>query len=141
MSRLSINDEAAKVLIGLARVLIPGTGKMPSIEQLPMFESLIQVAVKACGYTDEQIDAAIKHVPADVTWESAKLYSEQALADFNVAATLVSAAYLMAPPVLESLNFPVDRKHPAEMEEFLEEYDTGILEAVTDRGPRFRSAE
>jgi hypothetical protein len=106
-----------------------------------MFESLIQVAVKACGYTDEQIDVAIKRIPVDVTWESAKLYSEQAPADFNVAATLASAAYLMAPPVLECLNFPVDRKHPADMEEFLEEYDTGILEAVTDRGPRFRNTK
>lgn len=141
MSRLSISPEATTALISLAKVLIPGTDTMPSIEQLPMFESLIQVAVKSCGYTDEQIERAISNIPGSVNWLNAKTYSEEMPESFNIAATLVSAAYLMAPPVLEGLKFPTDRRHPAHVEDFLQEYDTGILEDVTNRGPRFRHTE
>ena len=114
---------------------------MPAIDQLPMFESLIQVAVKSCGYTDEQIELAISNIPGDVDWVSAKKYSEEMAESFNIAATLASAAYLMAPPVLEGLKFPTDRRHPADVEDFLQEYDTGILEDVTNRGPKFRHTE
>ncbi|MFJ2684369.1 hypothetical protein ACIOYV_11590 [Pseudomonas sp. NPDC087342] len=141
MSRVSISSEATNALTSLAKVLIPGTDTMPAIDQLPMFESLIQVAVKSCGYTDEQIELAISNIPGDVDWVSAKKYSEEMPESFNIAATLASAAYLMAPPVLEGLKFPTDRRHPADVEDFLQEYDTGILEEVTNRGPRFRHTE
>ena len=44
----------------------------------------------------------------------------------------------MAPAVLQKLGYPLSREHPAGMEDFLAEYETGVLDAVIGRGPRYR---
>ena len=125
----------------LAAVLIPGTADMPGIAELADFDALLRTAVRACGYTAEDIALALDALPPSVDWETIKAFAAGEPDLFAIAATLVSAAYYMAPQVLGKLKFPVERQHPAEVEEFVEEYETGILDPVTERGPRFRDPD
>ncbi len=131
-------DDRIAGLRALAAVLIPGTAGMPSIDELPAFDALLRTAVRACGYPAADLAASLDAIPQAIDWDAAKAFASAQPGAFAIASTLASAAYYMAPPVLGKLRFPIERQHPAEVEEFVDEYETGILDAVTGRGPRFR---
>ncbi len=82
--------------------------------------------------------AALAGVPESDALADAKAYAAADPARFDIAATIASGAYFMSPMVLERLGYPLERRHPAGVEEFAEEYETGILDPVIARGPRFR---
>lgn len=125
-------------LRSLAAVLLPESGEMPGIGRLEGFDALLQRAVKACGYPEETLRQALDRLADAIDWESARALKRERPQHFDPLSVLVSAAYYMAPEVLAKLKFPTDRRHPAGVEEFLEEYETGILDPVIERGPRFR---
>ena len=135
------SDEQIARLRALAAVLLPGTADMPAANELAAFDALLRTAVGACGYAAGDMAAALDAIPAAIDWDSARTFAAERPDAFAIASTLASAAYYMAPPVLGKLKFPVERQHPAEVEEFVEEYETGILDAVTERGPRFRDPD
>jgi hypothetical protein len=140
VSDLPITDEDLKRLTSLASVLLPGTAEMPASGAIANLDKLLLTAVKACGYPDTQIRAALHALPPDVDWAGAQALAGNKPAEFNVLSTLVSAAYFMDPVVVGKLGFPGDRHQPAEFDEFALEYATGILDGVTARGPRYRDA-
>lgn len=140
MSNLTITAEDLAKLINLAVVIIPGTASMPSVTDLGGFGNQLQTAVKACGYSDAQIRATLEALRPKIDWSGAKALAADQPEKFHIASTLVSAAYFMVPEVLARLGYPIDRQHPADLEEFVAEYETGILDAVTARGPRYRDA-
>lgn len=141
MSDLALKASDTAKLRALALVLIPGTATMPAIGALPSFDALLVTAVKACGYPDALLRQALDALPADVDWAGAKNFHAAERELFEPLSVLVSAAYYMAPEVLAMLKFPTDRRHPAGSEEFLEEYETGMLDPVVERGPRYRETE
>jgi hypothetical protein len=134
----AIDETQVAKLERLASVLIPGTDMMPAVEHLPGFGDLLRNAARACGYSEAEIHAALASLDPAIDWEGAKALAERDPDAFAILSMLASAAYYMAPAVLERLKFPIERRHPAEMEEFVAEYETGILDAVTERGPRYR---
>ena len=138
MSELVLGTTDVERLTRLAAVLIPGTAAMPPAGEVASFDALLRTAVKACGYTDGEVRAALDSIAPDIDWGGAQRLSADDPASFGIAALLVSAAYYMAPAVLEKLNYPAERRHPAGHDDFAEEYMTGVLDAVTDRGPRYR---
>jgi hypothetical protein len=138
MSDLSITDAEVAKLTRLADVLIPGTAVMPAVADIPSFADLLRAAVKACGYSREEVRAALDAIPAEVDWEGARDSAARSPRCFEVASLLASAAYYMAPMVLDRLNYPIERRHPAADDEFAEEYGTGILDPVTARGRNVR---
>ena len=138
MSGIVATDDQIARLQALGGVLMPEAADMPAAAGLDGFDGLLRTAVRACGYTADDVASAIEALPADVTWESVKSFAAGEPDLFGVATTLVTAAYYMAPSVLGALKFPVQRQHPAGVEDFVEEYETGILDPVTERGPRFR---
>lgn len=138
MSCLALGADAVRRMTELATVLIPGDASMPAVASLEMFDSLLQVAVKACGYSNDEIDRAVAGIPPVVCFDSVRCFAEQHARHFEIVSTLVSGAYLMAPAVLDSLRFPTERQFPAGMEDFVEEYDSGVLAPVLERGPRFK---
>ena len=137
---IASDDQIAR-LRALAAVLIPGTAEMPAADQVPGFDALLRTAVRACGYPATAIAASLDALPATIEWDAVKAFAAGEPDVFAIASTLASAAYYMAPPVLGKLKFPIERQHPAEVEEFVEEYETGILDAVSARGPRFRDPD
>ena len=125
-------------LVDLAEVLISGTTEMPATGQIAEFESLLRRAVKASGYSDVELRAALDAIPDRSDWSSCKSFAKSEPGKFKIASTLVSAAYYMSREVLDRLKFPIGRKYPAADDEFLNEYETGILDPVIARGPRYR---
>ena len=138
MTSMALGEKDIEDLVRLAKVLIPPTAIMPGVDAIERYEDLLRSAVRACGHPEDQIRAAIGRIPADGKWDSAKAFASEAPGLFHIASEMVSAAYYMAPAVLKALNFPTDRRQPAGQEEFADEYLTGILNAVIERGPRFR---
>lgn len=138
MSTLSLDATDIAALTALATVLIPGTAEMPAVGNLKAFDRLLRSSVAACGYADEQLRAALDAVPACMNWETSKAFATAEPGHFQIVSVLASAAYYMAPEVLNQLKFPIDRQHPAADDEFAEEYLSGILDPVIARGKRYR---
>jgi hypothetical protein len=140
MSDLVLSGAEVERLRLLASVLIPGHGKLPPAGSLEGFAQLLGVAVKACGYADRDIRAALDAIPEQPGWESVRAWSSADPAGFNIAATLSSGVYFMSPVVLGILGYPTERRHPAGVEDAANEYETGVLEPVIARGRRWREA-
>lgn len=121
----------------LARVLIPGTQRMPSVDRIAGFQDLIARAVKAAALTEAEIGAVLEAIPEKLDWESARAFSKEKPALFETASTLASGAYLLAPEVLAALRFPTERRFPAGPMDFADEYETGIVEPVIAHGQRW----
>lgn len=133
-----INDADIERLRGLAAVLIPATARMPAAPDVAGFDGLLRTSAKACAYSAAELRAVLDAIPANVDFAGAKAWAAADRARFDMAAVIVSGAYYMAPAVLERLGYPTERRHPAEPEEFLNEYETGIVEAVIARGAFWR---
>lgn len=124
-------------LESLARVLIPGTEKMPPVDRIAGFQDLLARAVKAAALTEAEVGAVLDAIPEKLDWETAKALSKAKTALFETAATLASGAYLLAPEVLAALRFPTERRFPAGPMDFADEYETGIVEPVIAHGQRW----
>ena len=138
MTDLTLSESDLAKLTRFASALIPATDKMPAASALEAYGALLQSAVKACGYAVGELRAALDRAAVCADLASAKAFAAADPAGFEIASTIVSGAYFMSPVVLDRLGYPAERRHPAGPEEFLEEYETGILEPVMARGPRFR---
>jgi hypothetical protein len=138
MTDLTLDARNVATLTRYACVLIPGTARMPAATEIEDFGNLLQSAVKACGYALADVQAALEGMSSVTDLESAKVFAAADPARFEIASTIVSGAYFMSPVVLDRLGYPTERRHPAGPEEFLDEYETGILEPVMARGARFR---
>lgn len=134
---MSTTSRDLSKLAALARVLIPGTDKMPSVDQIAGFDALLVRAVKATALTDAEVGAVLDAIPAKLDWDTAKAFSKAQPALFETASTLASGAYLLAPEVLAALNFPTERRFPAGPMDFADEYETGIVEPVIAHGQRW----
>ena len=140
MIELKLKEREIARLTELARVLIPATDRMPAADGVADFDALLRTAVKASAVTAAELRSALGALPATLDWDGTRAFAAAEPARFELLAQLVTGAYLMARPVLERLGFPLetDRRHPAGPEEFLEEYETGVLEPVITRGQRWR---
>lgn len=138
MSNPPISDDDLEKLTQLASILVPENAAMPRAGQIAGFAKLLRTAIKACGYSDSEIRAALDALQPGIDWAGAAVLAANRPQEFRVASLLVSAAYFMDPEVLARLGYPAERQHPAELAEFAEEYATGILDAVAARGPRYR---
>lgn len=138
MSDITLEDGDIERLKGLADVLIPGTATLSAPSALSNFERLLRSAVKACGYPDVDLRSALDAIPPNADWDSTRAFATANQAGFDIVSVIVSGAYFMSPVVLGALGYPLERRHPAGPEEFADEYETGILDPVINRGPRFR---
>lgn len=138
MSGCVLDEAEVQNLAVLGNILIPATETMPAAANVAGFAGALRVAAKSCGYEEAAIRAAVGLIGPDIDWAGSRLLAQTDPAAFAIVGTLVSAAYYMTPQVLALLKFPTDRQHPAEMEEFVSEYETGVLDAVIERGPRYR---
>lgn len=138
MTDLTLDAGQLSRLSRFASVLIPAAANMPAAADVDGYAALLQLAVKASGYSVADLSAAVAGVPESDALADAKAYAAADPARFDIAATIASGAYFMSPMVLERLGYPLERRHPAGVEEFADEYETGILDPVIARGPRFR---
>ena len=137
MSDQGLNDGDIAKLIRFAAVLIPATGKMPAVTSIPGYAGLLQTAAKACHYTNAEVRSVLDAIPAEPNLANAEAWFKADPARFDMASVIVSGAYYMSRDVLDRLDYPAERQHPAGVEEFADEYATGVLDAVIARGPCF----
>lgn len=138
MTASTVDREEIARLRALAEVLIPAQGVMPGAGSVHDFDLWLERAVRAAGYSPEELRAAIVTLPASIDWEGARTLSLAKPDSFAVLSTLACAAYYMSPDVLEKLGFPADRKDPAGPEDFATEFETGLFEKMLSRPPLFR---
>ena len=140
MSGIRLEAEELSRLARFASILIPGNEQMPAAGKLAGYEARIEAAVAACGHSDSDLSDAISRVATVGDWAGAQQLASSNSRQFFMMSTLVSVAYFMHPTILEQLGYPVERQHPAEVEDFLHEYETGILDPVVEAAPRYRDA-
>lgn len=141
MAKIDLSDTDVACMAALANILIAGTGTMPSPAAIEGYNDLLRRAVAACGHPSPDIRAGIDAIPAQLDWVSAEAFARDKPEHFAIVSQMASAAYYMAPVVLDLLGFPTDRRHPAEVEEFVEEYETGIFDRVMSSAPRYRDVD
>ncbi len=128
-------------LTALAAILIPSGARLPAADAVASFDEYLDRATLASGWSNEEILKAIKAMPDPVDWGSAKTMATDQPENFAMLSHIVSAAYYMAPDVLQSLGFPESRQHPAGVEDFVDELETGILEKVMNSEKRYRDVK
>lgn len=136
--RFALSDEDVARLHAIADVLIEGTDAMPAPSAIDGYDVFLRRAVAACGHGAEALRVAIDAMPAAPDRASVEAFARDSGADFAIVGQMVSAAYYMAPEVLARLGFPADRRQPAEVEDFVNEYETGIFDPVINMAPRYR---
>ncbi len=134
---MSTTQHDLSKLAALAHVLIPGADNMPSVANVAGFDALLRRAIKAAALTEAEIAAMLDALPAELDWGAAKALSTAKPAEFEMASTIASGAYLLAPEVLSCLGFPTERRFPAGPMDFADEYETGIVDEVVARGQRW----
>lgn len=138
MSSQSLDAAKLAKLRDAAAVLIPVTAVMPPPAGIASFDDLLQRAVRVGSWDRKAIEAAIEDVPDDPNWDRLRNYQQDRPTQFGLVSRLVAAAYLMAPEVLRALSYPTDRRHPAGLDEFAAEFESGVLTPLLDSPPRFR---
>jgi hypothetical protein len=124
-------------LIRLGDVLIPANETFPRFSNVEDIASFLRKSISACGRPAQVVEQALLAISDISDLESARQFRVEHPDHFAIASTIVAGAYYMSPDVLRLLNYPLEHQHPAGMEEFAEEYETGIVDPVIERGSRY----
>ena len=134
-----VSDSRRATLAGLADVLIPAGGGMPSASAAGVAGRWLDEFLAARPELGEQLvrilDAAAARDPADVI---RSLAQDSDGADFAVLSTVVPGAYYLDPAIRARLGYPGQEAVPIP-EPSLDAGDEELLQSVIDRGPIFRS--
>lgn len=117
-----------------AEVLIPGDEVSPPPAALDDFDELLQRAVAAMEPELPALSDALSALPSEVDWATLKEFAESDGPRFELIATVVTGAYFMSEPVLESIGYPTGNRAAAPFDLSAEELASGILDQVIDRG-------
>ncbi len=132
MTKSMLSTEELEKLKRLGDVLVPPSDKMPGFSAVSEIDRLLQTAAIASGYTQHEITAAFHDLPVFSDLAGAKGFAEAAPVSFDLLARLVSGSYYMAREVLVALNYPLERRNPAGVSDFADEYMTGIVDPVIE---------
>lgn len=117
-----------------AEVLIPGDGVSPSPAALHDFDELLGRAAAAMEPELPALSDALSALPSKIDWVTLRRFAESDGPRFELIATIVTGAYFMSEPVLESIGYPTGNRAAAPFDLSAEELASGILDPVIDRG-------
>jgi hypothetical protein len=117
-----------------AAVLLPGAAGSSAAAALPDFDDLVQHAAVALEGGGGTIATAIEALPTEPSWENLSAFADADPSTFEQVALLAVGAYFMSPTVLASLGLPTGERRPARREQVVDELETGVLDAVLERG-------
>ncbi len=132
MSSTLLTEYELRKLRQLGDILIPGSKTMPAFTSVAGIDGLLQTAIKALGHEETVVRKAIGAIPQLADFRSAEAFAKSQKDTFGVLATVVSGAYYMAREVLVALDYPIERRNPAGVSDFADEYMTGILDPVVE---------
>lgn len=132
MSMTLLTEHELRRLRQLGDVLIPGNETMPVFSTVPGIDGLLRTATGALGREETTVRSAIAAIPEFKDLRGAKAFSESEREVFELLALVVSSAYYMAHEVLVALGYPTERRNPAGVGDFADEYMTGIVDPVVE---------
>ena len=124
-----------------AGVLLPGSAESPAPQASPDFDQLLEHAAGALEGEGRALEAAIDGLGPDVTWETLAAFADRDPSSFEQVSLLAVGAYFMSSTVLASLGVPPGQRRPANPEQVVDELDSGILDAVFNRGCPVRTLD
>ena len=136
-----LTEEQLELVRSTAAVLLPGSAESPAPAAIPDFDELLQSAARALEGDTRGLGAAIAALPVEATWESLSALAERDPSAFEQVSLLAVGAYYMSPIVLASLGMPTGERRPADREQVVDELDSGILDAVLERGCPVRTLD
>ena len=139
MSAVSPPATRLEQLRRVAEILLPGTTDSPAALSLPDFDELLTAAITALGPEAALLNAAVCHLPDELTWDTLKGFHEADCDAFDIVSTTVAGAYFMSPTVLESIGYPTGPRRAAPFDQAVDELSSGVLEPVIARGPIVRT--
>ena len=119
-------------VLHIGDILIPGAERMPSFSAVHGIDRLIQLAVAGSKMPAAQLAEAIRIASEIRDFSEAQRFAESKPDTFALLAQIVTAAYYMADEVLTALSYPLERRNPAGVSDFADEYMTGILDPVVE---------
>jgi hypothetical protein len=125
----------------VAGILLPGSAESPAPQSLPEFEELVQRAAGTLGRDAAALEDAIVCLPAELSWDSLSEYSEKQPEGFELIALVVIGGYFMSPTVLAALGMPAGERRRAPLELAVDQLDSGLLDAVLERGCPVKTLE
>lgn len=134
MTKPALTTGELALLMGLGDVLIPASATMPAFSEVPGCERNLQVAATASGATEDALRAALATLGPVSDLSGAMAMAEARPEAFQLLALLLTGAYYMAADTLRALNYPTERRNPAGVSDFADEYETGILDPVIENG-------
>jgi hypothetical protein len=136
-----LSREQLGSLRALASVLLPGSADSLPAGSLADLDDLLQHAAAAMGNDPSDLATATAAIPARPTRDSLSALADADPAGFDMVSLLIVGAYFMSPAVLSSLGLPTGDRRPADREQVVDELDSGILDAVFDRGCPVRTLD
>jgi hypothetical protein len=136
---LNVSDSRRATLAGLADVLIPAGGAMPSASEAGVagrwLDAFLSIRPELGDDLARILDEAAGRDPAGVIRSLAEAEDG---ADFAVLSTVVPGAYYLDPAIRVRLGYPGQEAVPIP-EPSLDSGDEELVQSVIDRGPIFRS--
>jgi hypothetical protein len=136
-----LSAEQLDRVLAAAVVLLPGSAETQAPTALPDFEQQLQHAALALEGADSALSTAIDALPTQPSWQNLSALADADPASFGQVSLLVVGAYFMSPSVLASLGLPTGARRPAHREQVVDELDSGILDAVLERGCPVRTLD
>jgi hypothetical protein len=137
----ALSPEQLNRIRAVASVLLPGSSDTPAADAVPDFDELVQQAATALAGEGRSLAEAIDALPAELTQDSLSAVATSDATTFDQVSLLAVGAYFMSPTVLASLGLPTGERRPANREQVVDELDSGILDAVLERGCPVRTLE
>jgi NDP-sugar pyrophosphorylase family protein len=135
-TRPTLDPEERKTLAGLADVLIPSAGRMPSASQARLAEAWVDHVLESRPDLAGELVSLLKAVEGQDPQEVVGRLQTQPGTEFDTLSEVVAGAYFLNPKVRDLLGYPGQRDIPIETSvEDLEK----LTAPVVERGPIYRS--
>ena len=135
----TVDDRARATLAALADVLIPAGDGMPSASQAgvagPWLDEVLRSRPDIADDLRRVLEAATGADPSEAV---ARLQAERP-DDFAVLAVVVPGAYYMNPDIRRLIGYPGQQAVPIDEDAPPDHEEDGLLRAVVERGPIYRS--
>jgi hypothetical protein len=132
----TLDPEERKTLAGLADVLIPSAGRMPSASQARLAEEWVDHVLESRPDMTGELVSLLKAVKGQGPEEVVERLQTQPGTQFDTLSEVVAGAYFLNPKIRELVGYPGQQEIPIETSvEDLEK----LTAPVVERGPMYRS--
>jgi hypothetical protein len=127
-------------LAGLADVLVPAAGGMPSASEVGVHERRLDRVLASRADLEEPLATIARAAAGRVPDAEVRRLHAEDEEGFGLLLTVVTAAYYGSPKVKRLIGYPGQRPHQVFPDQAEHDLRDGILDPVVARGPVWRTA-